>query len=82
MVLGSTGPVETKVSAATAAAAASAFVAWLLRAYVFHGDLPPEVEVFVDIVVIGLVTFIAGWLAPHTPRDDPAALGRHHRRDP
>ena len=84
MALGSTGPVETKVTAATIAAAASAFGAWVLRAYVFHGDLPPEVEVFADITIAGVVTFTAGWFARHTPRADPDAdpdPGRHARRD-
>jgi hypothetical protein len=46
MALGSTGPVETKVSAATVAAVVSAFVVWVLRTYVFKGDVPPEVEAF------------------------------------
>lgn len=76
----SSGPVETKVSAATLAAAASAFVVWLLRTYAFHGTLPPEVEAFASIAVIGVCTFAAGWLARHTPRVDSDA-GRHARRD-
>lgn len=79
MTLRPTGPVETKVSAATVGAAASAFVMWLLRTYAFHGQLPPEVEAFASIVVIAAVTFGSGWLAKHTPRTDLDAPGRHAR---
>ena len=79
MVL-SSGPVETKVSAATIGAAASAFIMWLLRTYVFHGALPAEVEAFASVVVIAAVTFAAGWFARHTPRTDLDATGRHARR--
>lgn len=82
MALGSTGPVETKVSAATIAAAASAFVVWLLRTYVFHGVVPPEVEAFASVAVIGVCTFAAGWFARHTPRADLDAVGRHARPGP
>jgi hypothetical protein len=83
MALGSTGPVETKVSAATVAAVVSAFVVWVLRTYVFKGDVPPEVEAFATIAVVGATTFAAGWLSPHTPRSDGDAdmSGRHARPD-
>jgi hypothetical protein len=83
MALGSTGPVETKVSAATVAAVVSAFVVWVLRAFVFKGDVPPEVEAFATIAVVGATTFAAGWLSPHTPRSDGDAdmSGRHARPD-
>jgi hypothetical protein len=83
MALGSSGPVETKVSAATVAAVVSAFVVWVLRTYVFKGDVPPEVEAFATIAVVGATTFAAGWLSPHTPRSDGDAdmSGRHARPD-
>jgi hypothetical protein len=83
MALGSSGPVETKVSAATVAAVVSAFVVWVLRTYVFKGDVPPEVEAFATIAVVGATTFAAGWLSPHTPRRDGDAdmSGRHARPD-
>jgi uncharacterized membrane protein YfcA len=83
MALGSSGPVETKVSAATVAAIVSAFVVWVLRTYVFKGDVPPEVEAFATIAVVGATTFAAGWLSPHTPRSDGDAdmSGRHARPD-
>jgi len=81
MALGSSGPIETKVSAATVAAVVSAFIAWVLRTYVFHGDVPPEVEALVTVVIVALSTFAAGWLSPHTPRGDRDAIeaGRHER---
>jgi hypothetical protein len=83
MALGSTGPVETKVSAATVAAVVSAFVVWVLRTYVFKGDVPPEVEALVGVAVVGATTFAAGWLSPHTPRSDGDTdmSGRHARPD-
>lgn len=63
-------PVETKVSAATVGAVASGFVVWLLGTYVFHADVPLPVTALVAVAVPGVVTFAAGWLAPHTPRRD------------
>lgn len=95
--MGSTGPVEMKVKAGTAAAAASAVILWALRTYAFAGVVPPEVEVFVDLAAAGLATFAAGWFTRHTPRRDPDALpptgeyatfdddpddGRHSRHEP
>jgi uncharacterized membrane-anchored protein len=83
MALGSSGPVETKVSAATVAAVVSAFVLWVLRTFVFKGDVPPEVEALVTVAVVGACTFAAGWFARHTPRTDLDAdmSGRHARPD-
>ncbi len=63
-------PVETKVTASTAGAVGSAFVVWVLGAYVFHDDVPLPVTALVAVIVPGIVTFVAGWLAPHTPRRD------------
>jgi hypothetical protein len=65
------------------AAVVSAFVVWVLRTYVFKGDVPPEVEAFATIAVVGATTFAAGWLSPHTPRSDGDAdmSGRHARPD-
>ena len=80
MALGSSGPVEAKVSAATAAAAVSSLAVWVLQAYVFRGDVPPPVAAAVQVVVPAVITFAVGWLTRHTPRVDPdAATGRHTR---
>ena len=80
MALGSSGPVETKVSAAAAGAALATVIVWVLQTYA-GVTLPPLVELAIHTLVIAVVTFIAGWVAPHTPRTDPAAMGRHHRRE-
>ena len=65
-----TGPVETKVQAATVASAVSGLGLWALQTYVFHGEVPLPVLAAVQVVVPAVVTFVAGWLAPHTPRPD------------
>lgn len=69
-------PVETKVSAATIASAASGLGLWALQAYVFHGDVPLPVVAAVMTIVPAVITFLAGWLAPHTPRPG-MQVGRH-----
>jgi hypothetical protein len=66
-------PVEAKVKASTAAATATTFVLWLLGTYVFRSGSVPEfvvsfVESLVAALVSGVVTFVSGWLARHTPR--------------
>jgi hypothetical protein len=63
-------PIETKVSAATIAAAVSGLVLWALQSYVFKGELPAPVAAAVQVIVPAVVTFAAGYLAPHTPRPD------------
>lgn len=64
------GPVEAKVSAATIASAVSGLGLWALQVYVFHGEVPLPVVAATMTVVPAIVTFAAGWLAPHTPRPD------------
>lgn len=84
MALGSTGPVEVKVSAATVAAAVSGFAVWVAQTYWFHGAVPLPVVAAVQVVVPAVCAFAAGWFAKHTPRADPdavTALGRHERLD-
>lgn len=66
--LDGTQPVERKVKAGTAAAAATTLVLSLLGLYVFHGAVPGWVSVAAETVVTGLLTFAAGWWAKHTPR--------------
>jgi hypothetical protein len=67
--------VETKVKAASTAAAITGLVLSLLGAYVFKGSVPEWGQAAIDTVVTGGLTFVAGWLAKHTPRvvDTPAA---------
>ena len=65
--------VETKVTAATAAATFTSFVLWLLAQYVFPGDVPAPVVGIVTLLVTGAATFAAGYMARHTPRtEDPS----------
>ena len=63
---------ETKVKAATGAAAVTGFMLWALATYAFHGDVPAPVEGLVAFAVPGLVTLVAGYLSRHTPRTPPA----------
>jgi len=64
------GPVEVKVSAATIASAVSGLGLWALQTYVFRTDVPLPVIAAVTTVVPAIVTFVAGYMAPHTPRPD------------
>lgn len=79
MALGSSGPIEAKVSAATIAAALSSLIVWVLQAYVFRGEVPLPVSATVQVVVPAVSAFAAGFIARHTPRTDvdAAATGRH-----
>ena len=64
------GPIEVKVSAATIASAVSGLGLWALQTYVFRTDVPLPVIAAVQVVVPAIVTFAAGYMAPHTPRPD------------
>lgn len=64
--------VEAKVKAATTAATIVAFVLSALGSYVFHGAPPDWAQVAVETIVTGALTFVAGWLARHTPQTVPA----------
>ena len=65
-------PVETKVQASTAAAAVSGLALWSLGHWVFKGTVPDVVASWVYVLVPGLITFAAGYLARHSPRPDAA----------
>jgi len=65
-------PVEKKVQASTAAAAVSGLALWSLGHYVFKGTVPDVVASWVYVLVPGVITFAAGYLAKHTPRPVPA----------
>lgn len=60
-------PIETKVQAATVGSALSAIIVWLLDAYAF-GDIPLVIQAAIGVLVVAIVTFVSGYLAPHTPR--------------
>lgn len=61
-------PVENKVKASTAAAAASGLALWALGHYVFKGGVPDVVASWVYVIIPSLLTFGAGYLARHTAR--------------
>lgn len=78
------GPIETKVSAAAVASALTGLGLWALQTYVFPGTtVPLPVIAAVQTIVPAAVTFLAGYLAPHTPRLGPIveveteSTGRH-----
>jgi hypothetical protein len=70
--------VETKVKAATSAAAAVGVAIALLNGTVGNsqllGMLPAWAQVVVVVVVPPVVTFLSGWQARHTPRSDTGVL--------
>ena len=59
--------IERKVQASTVAAAATSLAMWALARYVFKGSVPDVVASWMYAIVPGLLTFIAGYYAPHTP---------------
>lgn len=66
-------PVEKKVQASTAAAAATSLAMWALSRYVFKGAVPDVVASWMYAIVPGVLTFVAGYFARHTPRPaDPS----------
>lgn len=79
---GGSAPVETKVK--VGAAATYFGLVGLLAILNAVADtnlitsLPDVAEVFVAPLLPTLITFVASYLAKHTPRSDPAARGEHH----
>ena len=61
-------PVETKVQAATGAAAVSGLALWALGHYVFKTGVPDVVASWIYVLVPAAITFAAGYLAKHTDR--------------
>jgi hypothetical protein len=78
---GNEAPVERKVTAATVAAGVAgivlALLTWLQDNPALITALPDTYEGIVWLIVPTLVTFVAGWSAPHTPRSI-----RHVGNDP
>lgn len=64
--------VETKVQAATGAAAVSGLALWALGHWVFKTGVPDVVASWIYVLVPAAITFAAGYLAKHTPRPGPA----------
>jgi hypothetical protein len=68
-------PVERKVQASTAAAAVSGLVLWVIGRYIFRGaGVPDVIASWIYVIVPGVVTFVAGYLAKHTPRPLPVLV--------
>ena len=64
-------PVETKVTASTAAAAVSGLILWSLGHWVFKSGVPDVVASWIYVLVPGVLAFAAGYLAKHTDRPAP-----------
>lgn len=82
-MLGSTGPLEAKVTAATGGSiigtALAGAVIWALDTYLFRTtEVPDPVVVLVWAVIPAGLTLLAGWRARHTPRVDSDALSGVH----
>lgn len=61
--------IETKVTAATSAAAAASLLMWVLQTYAFNGGAVPAVlQSWIYTLVPAAITFAAGYLAKHTPQ--------------
>ncbi len=66
--------IERKVQASTVAAAATSLAMWALSRYVFKGAVPDVVASWMYAIVPGLLTFVAGYFARHTPRETEPAV--------
>ncbi|MFC0437738.1 hypothetical protein [Kutzneria buriramensis] len=73
--IGAFHAVETKVKAASTTALVTSFVMDLAARYVFPNGVPGWATALISGAVVGGLTFAAGWLAKHTPREPttPAA---------
>ncbi len=70
----STGPIESKVKAASLGAAAAGVIVWALETYMFKGAVPVPIQAFIDLALPALAAFAAGYAAKHTFRRDPDAV--------
>lgn len=62
-------PVESKVTAASAATLIAGFVVgWLVIQAPFLASLADPLQAAIGAVVTAAITFASGWLARHTPR--------------
>lgn len=60
--------VEAKVKAASTAGALAGIVVSVLGHYVFKSGVPEVLQALIDAAITSGLTFLAGWLAKHTPR--------------
>jgi hypothetical protein len=67
--IGAFHAVETKVKAASTTALVTSFVMDLAAKYVFSDGVPGWATALISGAVVGGLTFAAGWLAKHTPRE-------------
>ncbi|MCP2341487.1 hypothetical protein [Actinomadura rupiterrae] len=66
--------VETKVTAATGASLLAGFVVgWLVLKLPALSSLAAPLQAFITALITAGFTFVAGWLAKHTPRVAEAA---------
>lgn len=66
------GPVETKVAASGGIGALVSLLFGLAAQY--HWFAPPSP--YLTALAVTVVSFLAGWLAPHTSRQVPVAIAR------
>jgi hypothetical protein len=66
--------IEKKVTASTSAATITTIIIAALGVYVFKGHVPDWATVLIETAVTGGLTFLAGYVARHTPRT-PAVTG-------
>jgi len=64
---------ERKVTTSTVAAAVAGLVIWLLGKYVFKGTVPDAVVLAVNVLMPGILAFLAGYFTRHTHRPDLSA---------
>jgi predicted lysophospholipase L1 biosynthesis ABC-type transport system permease subunit len=64
-------PIESKVTAGSASAAAAGVALWALQTWVFKSTAVPDgVVSLVYLIIPGVIAGVAGYLAPHTHRPD------------
>lgn len=72
MAINQTGPVERKVTSATATALiVSAVMAYALKNWAWLKDFNDLAEYLVTAIVTGGLTYAVAWKTKHTARNDP-----------
>ena len=66
---------ERKVTTSTMAAAVAGLVIWLLDKYVFKGTVPDPVALAINVLMPGVLAFLAGYFTHHTHRPELRADG-------
>jgi hypothetical protein len=61
-------PAEKKVKAGSAAAIAAGLIDWALARWVFPHGVDVTGQALILAAVPGVLSYAAGYLAPHTPR--------------